>query len=403
VLRSGDAIVVCVLGLLCVGVVMVNSAGLTIDPTEAVTFESIVWSRSTLYMLGALALMFVASRLPITAIAQTPAVQRAIPLLIPAVFLALLLVYVPGVGHEVNGSNRWIRVPGSGLTMQPSELAKWGMVFVLAWFGAQRAGSLHKFRTGLAPGLLLLGPVVALVAHEDLGTGVLIAATGGLLLVAAGARVWHLLAFAPLAAVGIVGLVIASPYRVQRLVTFLDPYVDPAGAGYHMIQSLVAVANGRVWGRGLGFGLQKFGYLPEDRTDFLFAVICEELGLFGAALVIAINLGILWAGVAIVRRQTSPFLRLLGLGVITTFSLQALINLTVVTGLAPTKGIALPLLSSGGTGWILTAGSLGLLVAMDRATRVASSAARRLPNARSVEPTIVTRAVSPAQRASAAA
>src|SRR5690606_26392677 len=217
-----------------------------------------------------------------------------------------------------------------------------------------------------------------------------------------GASLWQLLSLAPVAALGLITLVIVNPYRVTRLVTFLDPYKDPDGAGYHMIQSLVAVANGRVWGRGLGFGLQKFGYLPEDRTDFLFAVICEELGLAGASLVIALNLGIIWAGVAIVRRQSSAFLQLLGLGVVTTFGLQALINLTVVTGLAPTKGIALPLLSSGGTGWILTAGSLGLLVAMDRqAARAPIARAGGSPTAPGVS--IVTRPVAPPVRSSAAA
>lgn len=401
VLRSGDAIMICVLGLLCVGVVMVNSAGLTIDPAEAVTFESIVWSRSSLYMLGALALMICVGRAPVEELARSARLRRSMPLLLAPIVLALALVYIPGVGHEVNGSHRWIRIAGATLTMQPSEIAKWGMVIVLAWYGSHAASTIHRFRSGLVSGLMILVPISALVAHEDLGTGVLIASTGALTLVAAGARIRQLLAFVPLAVLGVAALVVTSPYRVQRLVTFLNPYEDPDGAGYHMIQSLVAVANGGGWGRGLGFGLQKFGYLPEDRTDFLFAVICEELGVAGAALVIALNLGILWAGLAIVQRQASPFLKLLGLGVITTFGLQALINLAVVTGLAPTKGIALPLLSSGGTGWILTAGSLGLLVAMDRATSDLGS--RRAARAGADPSAIIPRPVSPSFRASAAA
>jgi cell division protein FtsW len=147
---------------------------------------------------------------------------------------------------------------------------------------------------------------------------------------------------------------------------FVDPYADPQGIGYHTIQSLVAVAGGEGFGRGLGHGLQKFGYLPEDRTDFLFAIICEELGIAGAALVITLFLTLLFASLAVASRERSPLLRLFTLGVIATVCLQAIINLAVVTGLAPTKGIALPLLSSGGTGWILTAFSLGLLIAIDR-------------------------------------
>jgi hypothetical protein len=153
---------------------------------------------------------------------------------------------------------------------------------------------------------------------------------------------------------------------MQRLVTFLNPYADPEGAGYHMIQSMVAVANGEVAGRGLGHGLQKFGYLPEDRTDFLFAIICEELGVAGALVVVALYGGMLWSCWTIIRREQAAILKLLALGVVATVGIQALINLAVVTGLGPTKGIALPLLSSGGTGWILTAASLGLIVAMDR-------------------------------------
>jgi cell division protein FtsW len=157
-----------------------------------------------------------------------------------------------------------------------------------------------------------------------------------------------------------------SEYRVKRIMAFVDPYADPQGIGYHTIQSLVAVAGGEGFGRGLGHGLQKFGYLPEDRTDFLFAIICEELGIAGAALVITLFLTLLFASLAVAARERSPLLRLFTLGVIATVCLQAIINLAVVTGLAPTKGIALPLLSSGGTGWILTAFSLGLLIAIDR-------------------------------------
>lgn len=367
-LRAGDGIVICVLGLLCIGVVMVNSAGLTIDPAEAVTFQSIVWSRQTLYMMLAVAVMILTARLPLDRLSRSPGLMRLTPMIIPVLVGVLLLVYMPGLRHEVNGSKRWLRLPGD-LTMQPSELAKWGLVLVLAWHGARKAAVMHRFASGLLPGLLIVGPIAALIAKEDLGTGVLIAAGGCLMLVAAGARVRQLAAFVPLGVVGVAALVVTSPYRVQRLTSFLDPYADPDGAGYHMIQSLVAVSNGQGFGRGLGFGLQKFGYLPEDKTDFLFAVICEELGLAGASIVVALYIGLLWAGVAIVRRQSDPFLKLVGLGITATFGLQALINLAVVTGLAPTKGIALPLLSSGGTGWIMTAGSLGLLVAMDRVSR----------------------------------
>lgn len=385
-LRAGDGIVLCVLALLCVGVVMVNSAGLTLDPDQAVTFESILWSRPALYMAMASLVMFAVALLRVDRMARRPALFRLVPALFPALIVMLMLVYAPVVGKEVNGAKRWLQLPGTGFSMQPSELAKWGLLMVLAWHGARRAGVMHRFDSGLLPGLLIIGPIAGMIAKEDLGTGVLIGAAGCVVLIAAGARLWQLLAFVPIAAVGVLIAVITSPYRMTRLTAFLDPYADPEGSGYHMIQSLVAVANGQFFGRGLGFGLQKFGYLPEDRTDFLFAVICEELGVAGALLVMALYLAVIWCGASIIRREPSPFLKLLGIGVISTFGFQALINLFVVTGLAPTKGIALPLLSQGGTGWIMTAASLGVLVAMDRCHQMAWAPALDAPRPLSAAP-----------------
>lgn len=365
-LRAGDGIILSVFGLLSIGVVMVNSASLTIDPQQAVTFHSIALSRPTLYMAMAVVAMLAVARLRVDRLADSERFFRLIPWLFPALILVLLTAYLPGLGHEVNGAKRWIRIAGINLTMQPSEIAKWGLVLVLAWHGVRRAGVMHRFDSGLLPGLAMIGAIAAIIAHQDLGTGVLIGLTGCLMLIAAGGRLLHLLAFVPIGIIGFVVAVRAEPYRMKRIETFLNPYLDPEGSGYHMIQSLVAVANGKIFGRGLGFGLQKFGYLPEDRTDFLFAVICEELGLAGAALVIALYVYLLWSILSIVRRESRPLLKLVGLGIGATFGLQAAMNLMVVTGLAPTKGIALPLLSYGGTGWILTAASLGVLVAMDR-------------------------------------
>lgn len=374
--RPGQAIALCVLALLCIGVVMVRSAGMTLDQGEAVTFTSIVLSRSSAY--GALALV------AMLAVALLPGLERIRPellgppvravsytLLALAFFLgvALLLVYVPGLGREVNGARRWINLPLAG-SLQPSELAKWGLVVILAawgaWQGAERMG---RFGRMVAP-LMVAGCLSVIVMKEDLGTAALMMVVTCIVLVAAGARILHLAAFIPPAAIAVGAAIIASPYRLTRLTSFMDPYAEPEGAGYHMIQSMVAVAHGGVAGRGLGFGLQKFGYLPEDRTDFLFAVICEETGLAGAAIVMALYAGLLLAGLSIIRRlpERLVFEKLLGLGVLATVGVQAVINLAVVTGWAPTKGIALPLLSSGGTGWIVTAASLGLLIRMDRLT-----------------------------------
>jgi len=394
-LRPGQVIALCVFALLTIGVVMVNSAGMAVAPVDSsldsvpsVSTRSILLSRSTVYMGLAILAMGVGSMLPVRRAAAVLAGGRngregLAPLMVGAGALVVVcaLVYVPGLSREVNGSSRWLRLPGLGteLSLQPSELAKWGLVVVIAWYGAARARVLHEFWAGLVPALLAVGAVAGFIIVEDLGTGTLIAAVACLMLLAAGARVWHFAMFVPLAVLGLVGAILTSPYRVKRILAFIDPYADPQGIGYHAIQSLVAIAGGKGFGRGLGHGLQKFNYLPEDTTDFIFAIICEELGIAGAAVVIGLFGALLWAGFVVMRRESDAVLRLVALGVVGTVALQAIINLAVVTALAPTKGIALPLLSSGGTGWILTAFSMGLLVAIDRTqTEDAGATARGL-------------------------
>ena len=203
-----------------------------------------------------------------------------------------------------------------------------------------------------------------------------------------------MLLLVPVGVAAVVAAIVQSPYRVKRLLAWQDPFADPQGIGYHVIQSLSAISGGGLAGRGLGQGVQKFGYLPEGTTDFIFAIICEELGLAGAAVVVGLIVGLLWCGLSIIAprgdRVAVPtrFQRLLGLSILLTIGLQALINVTVVTGLAPTKGIALPFVSSGGTGWVLTAFSVGLLLAIERdaVRRAEERVAPRAESARDAEP-----------------
>jgi cell division protein FtsW len=390
--RSGHVVMLCALVLLTIGVVMVQSAGMSVrplatdaDPTAAaavsgVSIKSLLTSRTSLYLLIAVCAMAIATRLPVRRIADRlervvwfrPGGDMGI-LIIGSLMLVglLLLVYVPGIARVKNGSARWINLHLPGLeSVQPSEIAKWAIIVLVAWYAA-RLGSykdhkLKKFFSGLFPVCLCAGLVAAVVIKEDLGTGALMIFATAVVLLAGGARWAHFAAFIPVAIVGLIGAIIAAPYRVTRITTFLNPYADPAGDGYHMIQSMSTVAGGGIFGRGLGNGLQKFGYLPEDTTDFLFAVVCEELGLIGAVIVISAYAGIVWTGTNIAMRERSKPLQLIVLGVIATFAIQALINLVVVTGLGPTKGIALPLMSSGGSGWIMTAFMLGLIVSIER-------------------------------------
>ena len=391
-LRPGEMVILCALALLMVGAVMVNSAAMEVTPidlapggdapaqSDGVTVGSILFSRSSAYMGMAVGAMLIVSRLPVRRLAGWLSPEEAddkprrpgLVLIAAAVGLVALLsmVYWPGLERQVNGSHRWVALPVPGLeSFQPSEVAKWVLPLLLAWYAAVRGPMMRSFLFGLLPALTVLGIVSAAIVVEDLGTGVLVAGAGCIVLLAAGARLWHFLMFVPVAMLGVVVAILDNPYRIERITAFLDPYADPRGSGYHMIQSMANVAGGGFFGRGLGHGLQKFGYLPEDTTDFLFAIICEELGFAGALLVIGLYGMLIWSAAAIIRRTPSTVLKLAGLGVLATVALQALINLVVVTGLGPTKGIALPLLSSGGTGWILTAASLGLLVAIDRSSK----------------------------------
>ncbi len=385
-LRPGHIIALSVLALLCMGTLMVNSAGMRVAPlgvngysTTGITLESILLSKNTIYAAVALTLLAIASFLPIRRLAGLTHGHQAEGseplnswrtligwvLMVAAILAVLALVYIPGLGKTVNGSSRWVGI--GSFSFQPSEIAKWALVAAVAWYAVVRQGVLDRLLTGLMPVAIGSGLVVGLVAIEDLGTGVLMGMVVGVMLLAAGARIWHLALFVPPAIAAVVLLIVTSAYRARRILAFLDPFAYPETHGYHMIQSMIAIANGQGVGRGLGNGLQKFGYLPEDRTDFLFAVICEELGLLGALIVTGLYTAILLAAMRIISRERDRMLQLFGVGVIATVGIQALINMVVVTGLGPTKGIALPLLSAGGTGWMLTAACLGVLIAMDRA------------------------------------
>jgi cell division protein FtsW len=364
-MRAGHGLILVVITLLTIGVVMVTSAGLRVGTEKAVLLEDVLLGRTTLLALVAMAFLFIGSLVPVERTFYRPRGRSSpIPWLLLIVLLLLVVVHLPWVGREVNGARRWIHLGVIGF--QPSEVAKWGMVITLAWYAARRAKAMSDFVSGFALPIVCVLVICALIASEDLGTAVLVGMVSVCMLIAGGSKWWHAAMWAPVGAICIVGAILTSEYRLNRVKAFLDPYQDPQGIGYHILQSMGAISGGGIAGRGLGNSIQKFGYLPEDTTDFIFAIICEEMGIVGAAMVIILYAAMLIFGFSIVRRVQEPFQRLVGLGVMLTVGLQALMNIAVVTGSVPTKGIALPLLSSGGTGWVLTAFCIGLLVSMDR-------------------------------------
>ncbi len=363
-----DVVLIVATALLALGAVAVQSAGMTV--TQSGTVADLATNRTTLLAIAAVAALLLGRSIPVAwTTSRTVAVTSIV---VAGVLLAFVLV--PGIGSKVNGARRWINFGPIGF--QPSELAKWALLLFLAWYGATRVRHMGQFRRGLLPALAVVGLLCGLILLEDLGTAVLIGTVATIMLIAAGARLKHMIMLAVPAAAALLAAIAVEPYRLKRLQIFLDPWADPEGKGYHVIQSMAAIHGGGIGGRGLGNGIQKFGYLPEDTTDFIFSIITEEFGLLGATLVVGLFIALLWAGWRIVTSQVRPERQLLALGIVAMISLQTLMNLLVVTGLAPTKGIALPLVSSGGTGWVMTAFMLGVLARLDPTAPAAST----LPN-----------------------
>jgi len=365
-LRPGHALMLLLTSLLAIGVVSVHSAGVDLGSSQSFHFTDLLTTRVTIMAMLAGCTAWLVSHAPIGMLASPTTGRRVAISLFCISMVLLLLVHVPGVGREVNGARRWLTIGGLGF--QPSEVAKWSMVVIMAWYVSTRANTLPRYRSGFLPGLAIAVLLVLPIVTEDLGTAVLMFAVAIGMLVAAGCRVLHAASLLPLALLGFVAAVLVSSYRIDRLRAFLDPYADPQGYGYHILQSLSSISGGGLAGRGLGNSVQKFGYLPEDTTDFIFAVISEELGMAGVLVVVGLLIAMLATGLRIARRATCIHHKVLVLGIMLTLGMQALINLMVVTGMAPTKGIALPLVSWGGTGWLMTSACLGLVWAVDRAT-----------------------------------
>lgn len=368
-LRAGHLLQLVVIGMLGFAVIAVHSAEMNISG-EAIQTSSIFTSKYLIHAVIAVVLMWLTSRINLR---QAMAVKWWKNPIIYVLVASLLLVLLAmtSVGLDINGARRWLRIGSGALAtnFQPSEITKWVMVLFIAWWCARHHERIIRFRW-----LLILAAIIAascaIIVIQDLGTAALIAAVAGVMIVAGGARIAHLLAFVPPATAALVFAIIQSPYRMQRLVTFLHPWEDAQGAGFQITRSFAAFADGGLTGNGFGNGIARFGHVPIDQSDMLFAIICNDMGIVGAVFVVTMYMAILWLGVSIVRDSKDKFSRLAALGIITTFCLQAIINMAVVTGMGPTKGIALPLLSAGGTGWVITAMAIGLLASFDAANEI---------------------------------
>ncbi len=363
-----------VLAIMAMGLVMVASASVGVGE-ELGSGPMHFLMRQTLFLAPAFMLTLIALRTPLDRVEAL-----AGPLLLFGLFL-LLLVLLPGVGREVNGATRWI--PMGPVNVQVSEVARLCVLVYFAAFLARHAETLRQSAAPLLPaGIVLLLVALLLLAQPDFGALAVLVATLGSLFFIAGMPL--LIFMGLILAVGGLGtyLILSAPYRLERLTAFQDPWADPFNTGFQLTQSLIAVGRGEWWGVGLGNSVQKLFYLPEAHTDFLFAVLAEELGLLGMALVILAWSFVVWRACRIgsINLQAGRiFPGLLAYGIGVSLGLQAFVNMGVNLGLLPTKGLTLPLMSYGGSSLVMSALAIGLLLRADLECRRSGRSASRHP------------------------
>lgn len=283
-------------------------------------------------------------------------------------FVLLILVLIPGIGNVRNGSRSWIGV--GAFSVQPSEFMKIAMIAFLAKFLSENQKAITTLKGGLFPSLGLVFVAFGLIMLQpDLGTGTVMVGTSVVMIFIAGARISHFVGLGLIGVAGFVGLIISAPYRMKRITSFLDPWQDPLGSGFQMIQSLYAIGPGGLFGLGLGQSRQKFFYLPEPQTDFIFAILAEELGFIGGSFILLLFSLLLWRGIRIALGAPDLFGTFLATGIIAMIAIQVMINIGVVTGLMPVTGITLPFLSYGGSSLTLMLMAVGVLLNISRHSR----------------------------------
>ena len=357
--------------LLSLGLVMVYSSSIAIAEADKFSGYSMHFylRRHSIFLILGVVVACITFQIPI-ALWQ----RLALPLFVLGGFL-LVIVLIPGIGREVNGSRRWISLGFT--TMQPSELMKFFVVLYAADYTVRKAAFMHDFKKGFLPMLAVMVFTGAMLLRQpDFGALVVITAIAMAVLFLGGLN-WRVFAgLIVLLAVAFVVLIISSPYRLQRIVGFMDPWADAYGKGYQLSHSLIAFGRGEWFGVGLGGSVEKLFYLPEAHTDFLLAVIAEELGFVGIAIVLALFVLLIHRAFAVgreamMREKYFPALVAQGIGV--WLSAQAFINMGVNMGVLPTKGLTLPFLSYGGTGIVVNCIAVAVLLRIDAENRVGAS------------------------------
>ncbi|HEU4797309.1 MAG TPA: putative lipid II flippase FtsW [bacterium] len=359
-------LVVPVVALAAIGVVMVYSAS-SIVAGDRLGDSAFFLKRQALWVALGVAALLVTQRI------HYATFRRFVPLLLVVSVVSLILVLLPGVGRVAGGARRWISL-GGPLSYQPSESAKLVLALYLANFMANRGPALGEFRRGILPPVLITALMFGLVLLQpDLGTAILLGLLTLAMLFMAGARMRHLLGLAVVGAPSVALAILGEEYRRRRILAFLDPWADPQGYGFHIIQSLLALGSGGLFGVGLGASRQKFFYLPERHTDFIFAILGEELGLVGTAAVLLLFAVFALRGYRVARRAPDQFGSLLAAGLTTIVLIQAIINIGVTAGVFPITGVPLPFVSFGGSSLLFMMIGVGMLLNISQYCKSAAS------------------------------
>lgn len=355
-----------VITLMAIGTVFVFSAG--VEVAKGVNLSRFYESanlRKVLFFPLAVAVMLVVSRIDYRRLGFDNGPWRSpMTYLFGISAILLVLVLIPHIGSEINQARRWLRIPlgPATISFQPSELAKWTVIFTLSAFCVKYGDRLKLFKQGFLPVCIVLGMVVGLIIIEDFGSAALIALLAFFILLIGGANWRYLVAPLPIAAIGFAAAILASPTRRMRIFAFLHPDQFTGSSNYQASQSLIAIGSGGLFGKGLGMGVCKYGHLPEDTTDFIFAIIGEEMGLVGTLTVITLFIIFIVLGVMVINRCKEPFGKLLATSIVLAIGVQAALNIGVVTVVLPTKGLPLPFVSAGGTSMLLSAAAVGVLL-----------------------------------------
>ncbi|MFA5027770.1 MAG: putative lipid II flippase FtsW [Candidatus Methylomirabilota bacterium] len=348
--------------LVAIGIVMIYSAS-AIRAQERFADPTYFLKRQLLWSLVALVAMGVA------AVADLKLLQRLTPILLLASLFFLMLVLIPGVGVKVNGARRWIRFLGI-LNFQPAEFAKIALLMFLASYFARRQDRLDSYLDGFLPPFIMTALMAGLlIAQPNFGTACILLFMAAVIFFVGGARLSHLAVTGAMALPVLALLIYRSRHGWERILALADPSRASARVVYHLDQSLNALGQGGMFGLGLGNSMQKLFFLPEPHNDFIFAILGEELGYLGALMVIALFLVILWRGTRAARRAREPFSSYLAMGVTALVVGQGVLNMGVVSGLLPTTGVPLPLISFGGSSLTFMLFGLGMLLNVSRQSR----------------------------------